>query len=123
MKKLTRIATPLMAVALMSSAPFIALAQNSPAGNQTQNATQDWNTPPAGTEQAQKGFQDGIEAAKLDKLAKRTIDAKVSHLYVHPPVKGAEAVNQYRTAFQSGYDAAVKHGVEILRANPSGPTS
>lgn len=124
MKKLTRIATPLMAVAIMSSVPFIALAQNSPAGNQTQTtSTQDWNTPPAGTEQAQQGFRDGIEAAKLDKLAKRTIDAKVSHLYVHPPVKGTEAVNQYRTAFQSGYDAAVKHGVEILRVNPSGPTS
>jgi len=124
MKKLTRIATPLMAVAIMSSAPFIALAQNSPAGNQTQNnATQDWNTPPAGTEQAQQGFRDGIEAAKLDKLAKRTVDAKVSHLYVHPPVKGTEAVNAYRSAFQTGYDAAVKHGVEILRANPTGPTS
>ncbi len=111
MSRLTRIATPLIAVALMSSAPFIALAQNSQAGNQTQNnATQDWNTPPEGTEQAQQGFRDGIEAAKLDTLAKRKIDAKVSHLYVHPPVKGNDAVNAYRSAFQNGYEAAVKHG-------------
>jgi hypothetical protein len=119
MSRITRIATPLIAVALMSGAPFIALAQTS----QTQNnaATQDWNTPPAGTEQAQQGFRDGIEAAKLDKLAHRTIDAKSSHLYVHPPVKGNDAVNQYRSAFQSGYDAAVKHGVEVIRAN--NPTS
>ncbi len=86
------------------------LAQNSPAGNQTQNSsTQDWNTPPAGTEQAQQGFRDGIEAAKLDTLAKRKIDAKSSHLYLHPPVKG-NAVPAYRTAFESGYNAALQHG-------------
>jgi hypothetical protein len=110
MSKLTRIATPLIAVAIMSSVPFIALAQNSQAGNQTQNtATQDWNTPPAGTEQAQQGYRDGIEAAKLDKLANRKIDAKASHLYVHPPVKG-DARDAYRSAFEAGYQAAVAHG-------------
>jgi hypothetical protein len=120
MSRITRIATPLMAVAIMSSAPFIALAQNSQTGNQTQSsATQDWNTPPSGTEQAQQGFRDGIEAAKLDKLANRKVDAKTSHLYVHPPVKGNDAVNAYRSSFQTGYDAAVKHGVEIIRANPA----
>lgn len=114
MSKLTRIATPLIAVAIMSSVPFMTLAQSSQAGNQTQNnatnATQDWNTPPPGTEQAQQGYRDGIEAAKLDTLAKRKIDAKSSHLYLHPPVKGGDAVNAYRSAFQSGYDAAIKHG-------------
>jgi hypothetical protein len=94
----------------MSSVPFMSLAQNSQAGNQTQNsATQDWNTPPAGTEQAQQGYRDGIEAAKLDTLAKRKIDAKTSHLYLHPPVKGADAVNAYRSAFQTGYAAALAH--------------
>ncbi|HEY3837811.1 MAG TPA: hypothetical protein VGL72_14620 [Bryobacteraceae bacterium] len=123
MSRITRIATPLIAVALMTGAPFIALAQNSQAaGNQTQNAateTQDWNTPPAGTEQAQTGFRDGILAAKLDKLAHRTIDAKASHLYVHPPVKGSDAVSTYRQSFQSGYDAAVKHGIEVVQAHPA----
>jgi hypothetical protein len=111
MKKFTRIATPLMAVAIMTSVPFMALAQSSPTtGNQTQNnATQDWNTPPAGTEQAQQGYKDGIEAAKLDTVAKRKIDAKSSHLYVHPPVKGNDAVNAYRTSFEAGYNAAIKH--------------
>jgi len=110
MKKLNRIATPLIAVALMSSVPFMTLAQSSQAGNQTQNnATQDWNTPPAGTEQAQQGYRDGIEAAKLDTVAKRKIDAKASHLYVHPPVKGNDAVNAYRSSFEAGYNAAVKH--------------
>ena len=106
MSKLTRIATPLIAVAIMSSVPFITLAQAAQSNN---SATQDWNTPPTGTEQAQQGFRDGIEAAKLDTLAKRKIDAKSSHLYQHPPVKGTEAVNAYRSAFENGYAAALKH--------------
>jgi hypothetical protein len=110
MSKLTRFATPLMAVAIMSSVPYMALAQNSQTGNQTQNsAAQDWNTPPAGTEQAQQGFRDGIEAAKLDKLTNRPISFKSSHLYVNPPVK-KDARDAYRSAFQSGYEAAVAHG-------------
>jgi hypothetical protein len=85
------------------------LAQSSQAGTQNTNTTQDWNTPPPGTEQAQQGYRDGIEAAKLDTLAKRTINAKASHLYVHPPVKGADAQNAYRSSFEAGYNAALKH--------------
>ena len=111
MSKLNRLPTPLIAVAIMSCVPFVSLAQNSQAGNKTQtSSTQDWNTPPAGTEQAQQGYRDGIEAAKLDTLAKRKIDAKVSHLYLHPPVKGDDAVSAYRSAFEAGYDAGLKHG-------------
>jgi hypothetical protein len=105
MTKLTRFATPLIAVALMG-APILAHAQDSQKGNQTQTA-QDWNTPPAGTEQSQ-GWKDGIEAAQLDKAAKRAVDPHTSHLYVHPPVKGA-AKDAYRNGFESGYQAAVKH--------------
>ena len=103
MKKTIRIATPLIAVALMSGASFFAHAQN----NQTPT-TQSWNTPPPGTEQAQSAYRDGIEAAQLDKAAKRPIDAKQSHLYVHPPVKGS-ARDAYRASFLAGYEAAVKH--------------
>lgn len=105
MKNLIRFAAPAVAVALLSGAPFFAHSQ---VQNSVVNATQDWNTPPAGTEQTQQGYRDGIQAAQLDRAAKRPIDAKVSHLYVHPPVKGA-ARDQYRTSFASGYDAAVKH--------------
>ena len=103
MKKTIRIATPLIAVALMSGASFFAHAQN----NQAPTA-QSWNTPPAGTEQAQSAYRDGVEAAQLDKAAHRKIDAKSSHLYLHPPVKGA-ARDEYRTNFTAGYEAAVKH--------------
>jgi len=105
MKKIFRIATPLMAVALMTGASVSALAQNS---QNSKPAVQDWNTPPAGTEQAQQAYRDGIEAAKLDKAAKRTIDAKTSHLYKNPPVKGA-AKDSYRAEFEKGYQAQVAH--------------
>ncbi|RZU41572.1 hypothetical protein [Edaphobacter modestus] len=105
--KLNRIATPLMAVVLMSGAPIFAHAQNSQKQN-TPAQVQDWNTPPAGTEQVQQGFRDGIEAAKLDKAAKRKIDAKSSHLYKNPPVKGA-AKDDYRNSFEKGYQAQLEH--------------
>src|SRR6476660_6652782 len=96
-----------MAVVLMSSASFVALAQNAQKQNSTA-AVEDWNTPPAGTEQAQQGFRDGIEAAKLDKAAKRKVDAKSSHLYKNPPVKGA-ARQDYRDSFEKGYQAQLQH--------------
>jgi len=102
--KFNRIAMPLIAVALMS-APVLATAQNTVSAKQE---AQDWNTPPAGTEQAQQGFRDGIEAAKLDKAAKRKVDAKSSHLYQHPPVKGA-AKDEYRSSFEKGYQAQLDH--------------
>jgi hypothetical protein len=104
MKKTIRIATPLIAVALMSGASFFAHAQDKPA---PAAQSQSWNTPPAGTEQAQ-AYRDGIEAAQLDKAVHRPIDAKQSHLYVHPPVKST-ARESYRSSFTAGYEAAVKH--------------
>jgi hypothetical protein len=105
MKTLIRVATPLMAVALMSGASFFAHAQN----NQAPTAQSDsWNTPPAGTEQAQSAYRDGVEAAQLDKAAHRKIDAKSSYLYLHPKAKGA-ARDEYRSNFAAGYEAAVKH--------------
>jgi hypothetical protein len=104
MKTTIRIATPLIAVALMSGASFFAHAQDNKA---PEAQSQSWNTPPAGTEQAQ-AYRDGIEAAKLDKAVHRPIDAKQSHLYVHPPVKAAVR-DSYRASFVAGYDAAVKH--------------
>jgi hypothetical protein len=107
MKKVFRIAAPLMAVALMSGAPAVALAQNSQ-NHKAQAQVEDWNTPPAGTEQAQQGYRDGIEAAKLDKVAKRKIDAKESHLYKKPPVKGTER-EAYRDSFEKGYQAQLQH--------------
>lgn len=112
MNKALRFFTPLIAVAMMSIAPAFVRAQgsqNATKANQAQNSpAAEWNTPPAGTEQAQQGYRDGIEALQLDRAAKRTIDARVSHLYVHPPVKGT-ARDEYRSSFAAGYEAAMKH--------------
>ncbi len=112
MKKLSRIATPLVAAALIGSASFFALAQNAAQNSNAvvKAAAQDWNTPPAGNEQEKQGYRDGVQAAKLDTMVKRKIDAKASHLYAHPPVKGDDAVNQYRQSFEAGYNAAIAHG-------------
>jgi hypothetical protein len=104
MKKLIRIATPLIAVALMSGAPLLAHAQNQ--APTTENRS--WNTPPPGTEQAQAAYRDGVESAQIDKVAQRKVDAKSSYKYLHPPVKGA-ARDEYRSSFVAGYEAAVKH--------------
>jgi len=105
MKKTLRFATPVIALALMSIAPAFVHAQ----ATQNQNASAaEWNTPPAGTEQAQQGYRDGIEAAQLDRAAKRKIDAKSSFLYLHPKVKGA-AKDEYRNSFVAGYEAQLKH--------------
>jgi hypothetical protein len=104
MNKFIRIAIPLIVVALMSSAPIFAHAQNQPAPT----ATQSWNTPPPGTEQEQSAYRDGVQSALADKLANRKVDAKTSNLYVHPPVKKQNR-DEYRANFTKGYEAAVEH--------------
>ena len=105
MKYVIRIATPLIAVALMGGAPLFAHAQDQPAAT-TENSS--WQTPPPGTKEAQAAYTAGVQSALADKLANRTVDAKASRLYVHPPVK-KQSMDEYRTNFQAGYEAAVKH--------------
>src|SRR5271168_4737644 len=105
MKKLIRIATPLIAVALMSGATVFAHAQNNQAPT---TESRSWNTPPPGTEQAQAAYRDGVESAQIDKAAQRKVEAKSSYKYVHPPVKSA-ARDEYRANFTAGYEDAVKH--------------
>jgi len=109
MKNTIRCTASVIALTMMSIAPAFVRAQDPPKNNQTQNApAEEWNTPPAGTEQAQQGYRDGILAAKLDVTAKRKVDAQSSHLYQHPPVKAA-AREEYRSSFTAGYQAALKH--------------
>ena len=108
MKKTISITASVIALAIMSIAPAFVHAQTTQNQKQNTTAVADWNTPPAGTEQAQLGYKDGIQAAQLDLAAKRKIDAQTSHLYLHPPVKGA-ARDEYRANFVNGYQAALKH--------------
>ena len=100
-----RFATPLMAAVLMNGAALMTHAQNAPQATPAPDA----NTLPAGNTEAQQAYQDGMLAAKLDTVAKRPIDPKMSHLYKKPPVKGP-AQAAYRAAFESGYEAALKNG-------------
>jgi len=109
MKKLTQFATPLTVAAFMSAASFVALAQNGQNNLLKADVPQNASVQSAGAEQSQ-AYRDGMEAAKLDTITKRKIDAKASHLYVHPPVKGADTVSQYRQSFEAGYNAAIAHG-------------
>jgi hypothetical protein len=102
MKK-AMIFTPLIAVAMMTSVPMSSLAEN-PAGN---NGT---NTASAQVDANSKGYKDGMEAFKLDKLAGRPIGAKTSHLYKNPPVKDGFVRDQYRAQFEAGYNAAMSQG-------------
>jgi hypothetical protein len=95
MNKLKCIATPLIAVAMMT-VPMMAQAQSSEAGNATQNYNAN-----------DRAYQDGVQAAKLDAAAKRPIDPAKSYLYVHPPVKG-DARDKYRSEFTVAYQSAAK---------------
>jgi hypothetical protein len=104
MKHVIRIATPLIAVALMGAAPSYGHAQNQPAAT-TEDTS--WQTPPPGTKEAQAAYTAGVQSALADKLANRPVNAKTSRLYVHPPVK--KSADEYRSNFAAGYDAAVKH--------------
>jgi hypothetical protein len=105
MKKAIRLATPLIAVALMGGAPLFAHAQNQPAATTEDKS---WQTPPPGTKDAQAAYTAGVQSALADKLANRPVDVKTSRLYVHPPVK-KQSADEYRSSFAAGYDAAVKH--------------
>jgi hypothetical protein len=109
MKMSIRFVTPAIALAILSIAPAFVHAQTTQSQKQNQTAAvEGWNTPPAGTEQSQQGYRDGVEALKLDLTAKRKIDAQSSHLYLHPPVKST-ARDEYRASFVQGYEAALKH--------------
>jgi hypothetical protein len=87
-----------MAVAMMTSVPAFSLAET-PAGTQS--------TSSVNVDTTSKGYQDGVEAYKLDKLTGRPIGAKTSHLYKNPPMKDSFVRDQYRAQFEAGYNTAM----------------
>jgi hypothetical protein len=103
MDKMTRIAMPLIAAAVMT-APMMMTAQSSTMSNQNNNQSS-MNMPAA--DQNSQAYKDGIEAAKLDTVAKRKVDPTASYLYNHPPVKKAADKEAYRNTFSQGYKAAL----------------
>ena len=105
MKKLTRIATPLIAVAMMT-VPMMALAQSSQ-GNAAQSTTTNAGSinPEA---QASQSYADGVQSATIDMAAKRVLDPQKSYRYLHPPVKKGPERDAYLANFSAGYTAHVK---------------
>jgi hypothetical protein len=116
MKSTLKVATSLMAVAMMT-VPMMALAQSSQQGNvsmQQSNMNEDWSTAPAGM--TPDGYKAGIDAAKLDKLVQRPMDPKLGAMYKNPPVSKSQR-DAYRAAFVAGYQAAVQHGATASSGN------
>lgn len=101
MSKLTRIATPLIAVAMMT-VPYMAQAQSSQQGNATPSTTTASVNPEA------QAYKDGIESATIDMAAKRVLEPQKSFRYSHPPVKKGAERDAYLANFSAGYQAHVK---------------
>jgi hypothetical protein len=55
-----------------------------------------------------RAFHDGIQAARNDIDAHRRPDYRRSPLFHHPPVPGPRH-DEYRNAFERGYDVALHH--------------
>jgi hypothetical protein len=58
---------------------------------------------------AQRGYHDGFEAARRDVAQRRPPEMRNHQNFRNPPVPGP-AVNDYRHAFRSGYDAFLHNG-------------
>lgn len=102
MKNTNRFVLSLVAATILASSPVMTLAQ------QTQNTPAQYNGPFVGTPEQEQAYKDGMEAAKLDTLAKRVIDPTASHLYKNPPSRvKKDQRDSYRTAFTAGYNKAL----------------
>jgi len=106
MKKLNKVVTPLIAVAMMAGGWMISPAQGFMSDNSTKSSVQDWQKAPAGVDP--KGYQDGVQAMQLDALTHRPIDFKLAAHYKNPPVKTQDRPT-YQAAFEAGYKAAMQH--------------
>jgi hypothetical protein len=108
--------TPLIAVAIMTCVPLAQAQQQQHHFLAVNAKVAPWAVPPAGPVAMQKGFRDGVEAARVDSTVarlhpemNRKVDAKASFQYVHPPVKKDQSL--YQAGFEAGYQAALAHEV------------
>ncbi len=68
-----------------------------------------WDQPPSEYREAQqRGFHEGVEAARHDFDEHRHADADDHEMYKHPPVEG-EARKDFRDGFREGYRRAIDH--------------
>ena len=69
-----------------------------------------WDQAPDGYRDAQqRGYHEGVEAARHDFSEHRHADADDHRTYKHPPVEGGEARRDFREGFREGYHRAMDH--------------
>ena len=96
----------LTGLSLGSRAAMLSPATPSPAAASTPGL-QDYDDMPPGysSDVARRGFHDGMETARNDWQANRTMDPYHNPAFRHPPVPG-QFRQEYRNAFLRGYDVA-----------------
>jgi len=108
--KALRYGLPLIAAAAVMIIPAVpAQAQNYQNRQVTTTTTYQWDAVPQGySDIARRGWHDGLEAARMDWEAHRTMDPYHTMMFRRPPVQGP-AKAEYRNAYLRGYDAAMHH--------------
>lgn len=105
------IAPSLLALCIASTGALKANAHEAqPAPGSAQYQDHDrWDATPSGYRDAQqRGFHEGVEAARHDYSEHRHADADDHQMYKHPPYEG-EARNDFREGFREGYRRAMDH--------------
>ena len=102
--------TPSLLALCIASAGALKAHATPPAPSAAQYQDRDrWDTPPADYRDAQqRGFHEGVEAARKDVSEHRHADADDHEMYKHPPVEG-EARKDFREGFREGYRRAMDH--------------
>ena len=108
---INRIAVPAIALLFLGATSLgIARASAAPQGPPPPGFGQDrggWDAPPQELQELQRrGFHDGAEAAQSDMESHRRPNATRRGEYRHPPVP-REVRDEYREAFQRGYQRAI----------------
>ena len=111
MKNIKWFAPSLLALCVASTGALKATAHEAqpvPGAAQYQDHDR-WDAPPDGYREAQqRGYHEGVEAARRDFSEHRHADADDHEIYKHPRVEG-EARKDFREGFREGYRRAMDH--------------
>jgi hypothetical protein len=89
--------------------PISGVAISSSAGQYQDRDRDRWDQAPNDYRDAQqRGYHEGVEAARRDFSERRHADADDHRMYKHPPVEG-EARRDFREGFREGYRRAMDH--------------
>ena len=113
MNNLKWLAPSLLALCVASAGALKAhSAQPVPNASVAQDRDHDqdrWDQPPSEYRDAQqRGFHEGVEAARHDFSEHHHGDADHHEMYKHPPVEG-DARREFREGFREGYRRAMEH--------------